>query len=219
MLKDVHGRRRHETFDAFAFQTMFTQQSVYVLGIVNLLLAALAIVCVVQAQDHREHFFLVYIAVSIFVFYMTTIFVIIILQIMETYQEQQQQRRRRRRGGGGGGRGNHQSLLGIEIPLLKTRLNAVMDENLNRPTKPKIYLSRSQTLPLILSTSTSHPHSTTSTLLPTSKGFQNLSGELLSAATTHLTLFTHHHQQPAWSTIHRNYRSFTFITNDRGQTS
>ena len=218
MLKDVHGRRRHETFDAFAFQTMFTQQSVYVLGIVNLLLAALAIVCVVQAQDHREHFFLVYIAVSIFVFYMTTIFVIIILQIMETYQEQQQ-RRRRRRGGGGGGRGNHQSLLGIEIPLLKTRLNAVMDENLNRPTKPKIYLSRSQTLPLILSTSTSHPHSTTSTLLPTSKGFQNLSGELLSAATTHLTLFTHHHQQPAWSTIHRNYRSFTFITNDRGQTS
>ena len=218
MLKDVHGRRRHETFDAFAFQTMFTQQSVYVLGIVNLLLAALAIVCVVQAQDHREHFFLVYIAVSIFVFYMTTIFVIIILQIMETYQEQQQQRRRRRRGGGGG-RGNHQSLLGIEIPLLKTRLNAVMDENLNRPTKPKIYLSRSQTLPLILSTSTSHPHSTTSTLLPTSKGFQNLSGELLSAATTHLTLFTHHHQQPAWSTIHRNYRSFTFITNDRGQAS
>lgn len=197
------------SFDSFALRMMFTQQSVYILGIVNLFLAALAIFCVVQAQDHREHFFLVYIAVSIFVFYMTTIFVIIILQIMETYQEQRQRRRQC----------NNQSLLDIEIPLLKTRLNAVIAENVTRPTQPKISLSRSQTLPLILSTKVSHPHSTTSTLLPTSKGFENLSGELLSAATTHLALLTHHHHQPKWSTIHRNYRSFTFITNEHGHAS
>lgn len=170
---------------------MFTQQSVYILGIVNLLLAALAIFCVVQAQDHREYFFLVYIAVCIFIFYMATIFVIIFLQIMETYQERRQH-----------------TAPALQIP---SRINATIDENLNPPTAPKIYLSRSQTLPLILSTS-SHPHSTTSTLLPTSKGIDNLSGGLLSAATTHLALLANHPSK--WSTLHRNYRSFTFVTND-----
>ena len=167
---------------------MFTQQSVYILGIVNLLLAALAIFCVVQAQDHREYFFLVYIAVCIFIFYMGTIFVIIFLQIMETYQEQRQRQ--------------EYVPSAVQIP---SRMNTVIDENLNPPIAPKIYLSRSQTLPLILSTS-SHPLSTTS------KGIDNLSGGLLSAATTHLALLANHPSK--WSTVHRNYRSFTFVTND-----
>ncbi|CAF3701630.1 unnamed protein product [Rotaria sordida] len=52
---------------------MFAQYFVYILGILNLILAGIAIFCVVYAQDHPEHFSLVYIAVSIFMFYMGTI--------------------------------------------------------------------------------------------------------------------------------------------------
>lgn len=163
---------------------MFTQQSVYILGIVNLLLAALAIFCVVQAQDHREYFFLVYIAVCIFIFYMVTIFVIIVLQIMETYRERRQY-----------------NPSALPIP---TRINAVIDENVHQSNAPKIYLSRSQTLPLILSPPSQHSS--------TSKNIDHLSTGLLSAATTHLALLTNHPSK--WSTVHRNYRSFTFVTND-----
>lgn len=185
-------------------KTMSTQQSVYVLGIVNLFLGGLAIFCVVQAQDHPEYFSLVYIAVGIFTFYMGTIFVIIILQITETYQERQQRQ--------------NQSLLQIQIPLLtsqiSSRLNVVIDESLNRPNKPKISLPRSQTLPLTLSVYNPHPAS--STLLSTSKDFNAISSGLLTAA-THLALLTKH--QPTWTTVHKSYQSFAFITNDHRHSS
>jgi hypothetical protein len=186
---------------------MFTQQSVYILGIVNLFLAAIAILCVVQAEDHPEYFSLVYIAVCIFIFYMGTILIIIILQITETYQEQQQRRERRRQ--------QNQSLLQIQIPILTThissQLNAIIDESLNTPTKPKKFLSRSQTLPSTLSSYNPHKALSTSTLLSTLKDLNNTSSGLITAS-THLALLSNH--QPRFTTVHKNYQSFTFITSD-----
>jgi hypothetical protein len=178
---------------------MFAQQSVYILGIVNLFLAGIAIICVVQAQDHPEYFSLVYIAVCIFIFYMGTILIIIILQITETYQEQQQRRQ-------------NQSLLQIQIPILTTQissqLNAVIDESSIIPRKSKKRLSRSQTLPLTLSSY--NPHQT-SRLLSTLKDFNNTSSGLITTS-NHLALLSN--CQPTVTTVHKSYQSFAFITND-----
>lgn len=175
-------------------KTMFGQQSVFIFGIVNLLLAGIAIICIVQAEDHPEYFSLVYIAIGIFIFYMGTIFIIIILQIIETCQEQQQ---------------NQSSSLEIQIPKLTTQisspLNVIVDESLTIPTKTKIlHLPRSQTLPLIFSSST--PHS-----ISTLKDSQNASNEVITTS-THLTLLPKYQQ--TFTTIHRNYQSFTFITKE-----
>ena len=179
---------------------MFSQQSVYILGIVNLLLAGIAIVCVVQAEDHPEYFSLVYVAVSIFIFYMGTILVIIILQIIETYQEQQQQ---------------NQSPLETQIPIIKTtlasQLNTIIEETLTIPNKTKTHLSRSQTLPLTLSSYSAHPTASISTLSSTIKDLTNNSNEL-NITSTHLTLLPKY--QATLAAIHKNYRSFTFVTNN-----
>jgi hypothetical protein len=183
-------------------KTMSSQQSVYIFGMVNLFLAGIAVLCVVQAEEHPEYFSLVYIAVSIFLFYMGTILIIITLQIIETCQEQQQQQQ-------------NQSSLEIQIPILTTqissRLNAVIDESLTIPTKPKLSLSRSQTLPLTLSSYNPHPTPSVLALPSTLKDFKNRSTGLLTTS-THLTLLPKYQQ--TFATIHKNYQSFSFVTND-----
>jgi hypothetical protein len=180
---------------------MSGQQSAYILGVLNLFLAIIAILCVVKAEDHPEYFSLVYISVSVFIFYMGTILVIIALQIIETCKEQQQEQQ-------------NQSSLEIQIPLLtmqiSSQLNAIIDESLTIPTKPKIHLPRSQTLPLALS-SYNDPHSTSSISESTLKDFKNISSEL-TPTSTNLTLLPKYQQ--AFATIHKNYQSFAFITND-----
>jgi len=184
-------------------KTMSSQQSVYIFGMVNLFLAGIAVLCVVQAEEHPEYFSLVYIAVSIFIFYMGTILIIITLQIIETFQEQQQQQQ-------------NQSSLEIQIPILTTqissRLNAVIDESLTIPTKPKLSLSRSQTLPLTLSSYNPHPTPSILALSSTLKDFKNRSSGLLTTS-THLTILPKYQQ--TFATIHKNYQSFSFVTNDR----
>ncbi|CAF1245762.1 unnamed protein product [Adineta steineri] len=98
---------------------MCAQQFVYILGSFNLFLAGIAVICVTHAENHPEHYSLVYIAISIFIFYMGTILVIIMLQIIETYQEQ------------------NQLALEIQIPVLKILVppqsNTIVDENLTIP--------------------------------------------------------------------------------------
>ena len=69
---------------------------------------------------------------------------------MKDVEEEQQQRRQNR------------ALLQIQIPI-SSQLNAVIDESLTIPTKPKIRLSRSQTIPLTLSSYNTHQTSSTST--------------------------------------------------------
>ncbi|CAF4287095.1 unnamed protein product, partial [Adineta steineri] len=89
-------------------KTMVSQRSVYILGVLNLFLAVIAIICVTQAEDHPEYFSLVYIAVSIFIFYMGTIIFIIILQIIETYKDHDKKT---------------QSSSSINVPLLTPQVN------------------------------------------------------------------------------------------------
>jgi len=171
---------------------MFGQQPAYILGFVNLFLACIAIICVVKAEDHPEYFSLVYIAISVFIFYMGTILIIIIVQIIETCQEQHQQQQ-------------NQISLEIQIPKLTTQIssqiNSIIDESLTIVTKPKINLPRSQTLPLTLSSYNPDPISALSSTL---KDFQNVS--------TQLALLPKY--QKKFTTIHKNYQSFTFITNE-----
>jgi hypothetical protein len=168
---------------------MFGQQSVYILGIFNLILAGIAIFCVALAEDQPEYFSLVYIAISIFIFYMGTIVIIIMLQIIETCQEQ------------------NQLSLDIQRPVLATEIasqtNSVTnDENIIIPTERKPRLSRSHTLPLTLSLYNSH-HTPLSPL--DVKDFKTTS--------TCLTLLPKCQQSLA--TIHKNYQSFAFITSDQ----
>ncbi|CAF1096696.1 unnamed protein product [Rotaria sordida] len=172
---------------------MFAQYFVYILGILNLILAGIAIFCVVYAQDHPEHFSLVYIAVSIFMFYMGTMLIIIILQIIEIYQEQYKNK--------------IQSSLEIPISTLTTDTSPQINSIINKTIiKPKIYLSHSQTLPLILS---SYKSQHTSSLIL--KKFQNTSNEFIT--TTTCSTFLPKYQQTL-TTLNKNYQSFAFITND-----
>ncbi|CAF2788459.1 unnamed protein product [Rotaria sp. Silwood2] len=176
---------------------MFSQNLVYTLGILNLILAGIAIFCVVHAEDHPEHFSLVYIAVSIFMFYMGTILIIIILQIIETCREQHKR---------------NQSSLEIQMPTLTTeispQLNSIIDETI---TKPKLYLSHSQTLPLVLSSY--NPHHTSSLIF---KNFKNTSNEFITTST--YSTFLPNYQETL-ATLNKNYQSFAFITNDHRHSS
>ena len=127
-----------------SLRNMFAQRTLYILGIFNLILAAIAILCVAQAEDHPEYFSLVYIAIAIFVFYMITILVIIIVQVIETYQEQNQT--------------NRCSLITQKpypISSMTTPTNPLVVESMTTKTHPKTRLFRSHTLPLISSYSTS----------------------------------------------------------------
>jgi hypothetical protein len=179
---------------------MFVQQSAYILGILNLILAGIAIFCVIQAQDHPEHFSLVYISISIFIFYMGTILIIIILQITKTHQEQHEQ---------------NQSSLDRQIPILTTQissqLNTIIGESSTMPTKSERRLSRSQTCPLTLSSYGSHHISSISTSSSALKNFKNISGGLI-ATSTPLALLPEYQQ--TYDTIHKNYQSLACTTND-----
>jgi hypothetical protein len=115
-------------------KTMIAQRIIYILGVLNLILAGIAIVCVTQAEDNPEYFSLVYISISIFIFYMTTIICIIIIQIIETYQEHHQKNR---------------SSLSIQMPLLTTKQSSpIIIESMTTKTQARTSLSRSHTLPI-----------------------------------------------------------------------
>ncbi|UJR26993.1 hypothetical protein I4U23_008300 [Adineta vaga] len=164
-----------------------TQHIVYILGIFNLLLAAIAIICVTQAEVHPEYFSLVYIAISIFIFYMSTIIFIIILQITETYREHYNKT---------------QSSLSVEIPLLipqiKIQSNPVLIQNLPTKSNTQTRLLRSQTLPLPLPLNYQLPLSTIPSS-PTLKDFETIRTELLP-------------KYP--QSLRKNYQSFTSTIHD-----
>jgi hypothetical protein len=170
---------------------MFSQQVVYILGLLNLILAGIAIFCVTHAENHPEYFSLVYIAVSIFIFYMGTILVIITLQIIETCQEQHQR---------------NLSSLEIQTPVLKTQIvsqsHVIINERIARTMKPKIQLIRSQTLPLNLSSYS--PHHALEDSMDTSSEIQTTATCLSLVPKT----------QQTFATTYKNYQSFAFITND-----
>ncbi|CAF0958239.1 unnamed protein product [Rotaria magnacalcarata] len=147
---------------------MSAQQLVYIIGILNLALAGVAIFCVVQAEDHPQRFSLVYIAISIFAFYMGTIIVIIILQIIETLEEQREK-----------------SLSSLEIQMstltteLLPQLNSNIDETITTTsTEDNLRLLRSQALPLILTCDTSYQ--TSSLVL---NNFKNTTNDIIVRST------------------------------------
>ena len=58
----------------------------HIVGCLNLMLAAIAIFCVVTAEDHPEHFALVFVTVSIFIYYIATVLIIVIIEIFQVRQ-------------------------------------------------------------------------------------------------------------------------------------
>ena len=121
---------------------MIIQYSLYILGILNLILASTAIFCVIEAEDQPEYFSLIYIVVSIFSFYMAIIILIIILQIIETYREQHE---------------NDCSSLSIQIPVVTSpksmnQTNLIVTKHMEPKTQIHTCLSHSQTLPLATAT-------------------------------------------------------------------
>jgi hypothetical protein len=139
-------------------KNMIAQRTLYILGVLNLILAGIAILCVAHAEDHPEYFSLVYISISIFIFYMATIVLIIILQIIETYQEHNQKNR---------------SSLSIQMPLLPTQITTqskpTIVESMTTKTQAKTSISRSHTLPLtssLINPNQTFPTSTHLDLIP-----------------------------------------------------
>lgn len=178
---------------------MVTQRLIYIVGVFNLILASVAIICVIQAEDHPEHFPLVYIAISIFIFYMATIIFIIVLQIVETYQEQHMKK---------------SSSLSIQMPLLTptltTQPNPIVVESIPTKTKPKTRLSRSQTLPLTSFSLSSHQTLSNSASSSTRKDFQQMT------TTTPYTRFgLSPKYQQSITNIPKTYESFALTTNDQ----
>ncbi|CAF0906450.1 unnamed protein product [Rotaria sp. Silwood1] len=177
---------------------MIAQRSLYILGLVNLILAGIAILCVIQAEDHPEYFSLVYITISIFIFYMATIILIIIIQIIETYQEQHKK---------------NSSSLSIETPLLTPKLmtqkNPILVESVITKTQPKTRLSRSHTLPLT-PYSLNSPYTLSNLMLSsTHKNYKPMT----SIPSSHLELLPKYNQ--SFITIPKNYQSFSSTTNDQ----
>lgn len=171
-------------------RTLLAQRFVYVLGVFNLFLAAIAIVCVTQAEVHPEYFSLVYVAISIFIFYMGTIIFIIVIQIIETHRERYEK--------------THSS-TSVEMPLLPPRINIQSNPILIQklPKKPDIHtrLLRSQTLPSTLNTQPAL--STIPSLSSTFKEFEqtpSIRSELLSR-----------YQQ----TLPKSYHSFASTATDQ----
>jgi hypothetical protein len=120
------------------------------------------------------------------------------LQIIETCQEQ------------------NQLSLDIQRPISTTQISPqsnslINDEKIIIPTEPKICLSRSHTLPLTLSLYSSHH----TPLIPTPpsdlKDFKTASSGIIETSTC-LTLLPKYPQ--TFTTIHKNYQSFAFVTND-----
>ncbi|CAF1351173.1 unnamed protein product [Adineta steineri] len=176
-------------------KTMVSQRSVYILGVLNLFLAVIAIICVTQAEDHPEYFSLVYIAVSIFIFYMGTIIFIIILQIIETYKDHNKKT---------------QSSSSINVPLLTPQVNIqsnpVLIQNIPAKLETKTRLLRSQTLPLTLF---SKDREENVPIIPSSYTVKDFT----QIASSRSALLPKHEQ--SFETIPKNYQSFAVTTNDQ----
>ncbi|CAF1521866.1 unnamed protein product [Adineta ricciae] len=182
---------------------MLAQQLVYAIGLLNLILAGIAVFCVTVAENHPEHFSLVYIAISIFIFYMGTILVIIILQIIETHRERREQ--------------NLLDSLETQIPVIKlprlSQAKEIVEENSIVPTRPKtIYLARSQTVPITRPPSS---HSTSQTPFSSSSNFENdlhMSNDEMITAPNSFTTLSKCRQTSG--IIHKNFESSSFLTNE-----
>lgn len=177
---------------------MIAQRTLYILGILNLILAGIAILCVTHAEVHPESFSLVYIAISIFIFYMSTILLIIILQIIETYQEKNQR--------------NH-----LEIPCISSQIpiqsKPIIVESMVTKTQAKTRLSHSHTIPLTSLLINPHQTFSTSSSTSTLKDFHPLTSTryTLLPKNTQLNLkFPRNYQSFALTT---NHPSYTTITN------
>ncbi|CAF0816483.1 unnamed protein product [Rotaria sordida] len=177
---------------------MMAQRSLYILGLFNLILAGIAILCVIQAEDHPEYFSLVYITISIFIFYMATIIFIIILQIIETYRERHKK---------------NSSSLSIEIPLLTPKLitqtNPILVESIMTKTQAKTRLSRSHTLP-----STPYSLNSSHTLSNSmSSSTRKNTKQRISMPSSHLELLPKYHESII--NLPKDYQSFSSTTNDQ----
>jgi hypothetical protein len=181
-----------------SLKTMLAERALYILGVLNLFLAAVAIVCVTQAEDHPEYFSLVYVAVSVFVFYMGTIVFIIVLQIVETYQEQH---------------ATHQSSSPVPRPTLTTPIliqsNPMIVESMTTTTQPKTRLSRSQTLPL--TALSLHPQKTTSPSNSTSSS-STLKEQHSASPIQSIRLALLPKSHPSSTYAPRNYQAFALRT-------
>ncbi|CAF0773161.1 unnamed protein product [Adineta ricciae] len=183
---------------------MLAQQLVYAIGLLNLILAGIAVFCVTEAENHPEHFSLVYIAISIFIFYMGTILVIIILQIIETHRERREQ--------------NLLNSLETQIPdIIKlprlSQAKEIVEENSIVPTRPKtIYLTRSQTVPI-----TRPPPSQINpqTSVSSSSNFEDalhMSNDEMITAPNSFTALSKCRQTSG--IIHKNFESSSFLINE-----
>ena len=182
-------------------RSMIAQRTLYILGILNLILAGIAILCVTHAEDHPEYFSLVYIAISIFIFYMLTILMIIIVQIIETYQEKNQRNQ-------------------LQIPCISTQIPVqsmpIVVESINTATRPQTRLSRSHTLPL--TTVLINPHQTFSTSTSSSviKDSNSLTSHhyTLLPNTSRISLKLPRNYQSLALTTTANHPPYTTITNN-----
>lgn len=92
-LTQIDGRmKRFSTNHRLRFyyrsmKTIVSKRSLYIFGVLNLSLAALAIFCVIQAVDYPEYYFLIFVSVAVFAFYISTILLIIFFQILEIYRK------------------------------------------------------------------------------------------------------------------------------------
>ena len=184
---------------------MLAQQLVYAIGLLNLILASIAVFCVTEAENHPEHFSLVYIAISIFIFYMGTILVIIILQIIETHRERREQ--------------NLLDSLETQIPVIKlprlSQAKEIVQENSIVPTRPKtIYMPRSQTVP-ITRPPPSSLQNIPQTSVSSSSNFEDalhMSNDEMITAPNSFTALSKCRQTSG--IIHKNFESSSFLINE-----
>ncbi len=176
-------------------KAMVTHRTLYILGILNLILAGVAILCVTQAEVHPEYFSLVYISISIFIFYMSTIMLIIISQIIQTYQEQQQR-----------DRPSLPIQISSSISQINNPSNPIIVQSMITKTQVNTRLSRSHTLPLTSALINPHQTLSSSTSSSSLKDFNQLTS-------TRVTLLPKTLQPNV--NIPKNYQSFALTTNDR----
>ncbi|CAF1341694.1 unnamed protein product [Rotaria magnacalcarata] len=178
---------------------MVVQHSLYILGLINLILATIAIICVIKAEDDPEYFSLVYVTISIFIFYIGTIIFIIVLQVIQTYKEHKKKRSP-----------SSSTQTPLLTPNLMNRVNSVLVESMTTKTQPKTSLSRSQTLPLTsfsLNTHQTLPNSSLSSSLSTKEYKQ-----LTKVSADHLELLPKYNQSIV--NMPKNYQSFLSTNND-----
>lgn len=175
---------------------MLRQQTVYFIGVLNLVLAGVAIFCVVQAEENPEYFSLIYIAIIIFIFYMGTILVIIILQIAETYKDE---------------RPTRQTFFEVQMPELPVELSSLpldpsIDETITTTANDNLRKCRSQTLSL---GPTSEKSFHASSLII--KNYKTKTSDIIITSTCQ-PLLSDDEQKVA--TTQKNYQSFACMTSD-----